>query len=117
LFGLGKAVSESSTHLLLVVPIFLISLGIWGLVASWKHNERSSFHRERIRKSREKLSQISGLDLQSIINDARKAHDESYRIWPKGLLRGGDNANWIWFNILIAAVGVTLLVSLLRSGG
>ena len=115
LFGFSTAAWNNPKPIHLVIPLFLILLGLWGFAASWKHNERSDFHRERIRHYRKALAGLSGVNLQKINDDAEKDHTSKFG--KKAELEARTHIIWKAFNLLIMFLGLFLLVYLINRIG
>ena len=110
LFGFGQAWSDPKP-IHLVIPLFLILLGLWGFAASWKHNERSSLHRDRVRQCRKHLAELSGINLAKINADAEEAHIAEFG--KRAELETRTHIIWKIFNVIITLLGFVLLLYLL----
>jgi hypothetical protein len=111
LFGFSQNAWSEPKPIHLVIPVFLILLGLWGFAASWKHNERSSLHRQRIRQCRRQLEELSGIDLADMNEKAREAHKEEFG--AKVELETRTHIIWKAFNVLVAALGLIVFAHVL----
>jgi hypothetical protein len=107
LFGFGHDAWSKPERIHLVIPVFLILLGLWGFAASWKHNERSSLHRQRIRQCRTQLEKLSAVNLAEIKEKADVAHGKEFG-W-KVELETRTHIIWKTFNLLVVALGLVVL--------
>lgn len=111
LFGFGASSWDHPKTIHLIIPFFLILLGSWGFAASWKHNERSALHRDRIHQYRNQLSLLTGLNLAKLNEDAEVAHAAEF-----GKIAGLETRThiiWKLFNVIVALLGLALMIYLL----
>jgi hypothetical protein len=109
LFGFATSWANPSP-VRLVIPAFLILLGLWGYFGAWRHYG-SRFHVQRVRQCRSALKGLSGIDL-SAMNDRAKA--EHLKDFPESSL-WEPRAHIIWkpFPLFISLIGFVLLAYLL----
>jgi hypothetical protein len=110
LFGFKESWS-SPQPIHLLIPTFVILLGIWGFTAAWKHNERAAMHRQRIRQCRRMLSELSGIDLKAMNDRASVEHLAEFG--PNAEYEARTHIIWKAFNVLIALLGTVLFVAIL----
>lgn len=111
LFGFSKFSASDIHSVHLIVPVFLILLGAWGFAAAWKHNKRSSLHRERVRQCRKELARLSGIDLTELNARAEANHGNKFGHNVKYEAR--THIIWKAFNILVGLLGLALLIYML----
>lgn len=112
LFGFATSWA-TPTRAHLVIPIFLIVLGIWGYLAAWKHYERSRLHVQRVRQCRKKLSELSGLDLSGMNDAAQAKHLQDFG--KSALYESRTHLIWKAFPLLISVIGAAILAYLLQT--
>lgn len=109
LFGFVKSWDQPN-WIHLAIPAFLIILGVWGFLASWKHYERSRLSVQRLRQCRKRLESLSGIELSAMNEQAELAHKTDMgKSWLNGM-----RTHYIWkaFNIFIIVLGTIIFIYL-----
>ncbi len=86
--------------------LFLMVLGVFGVIWSIKHHERYDFYLQRARGYRDELNKLlSPLDMNIINANADKITKEKWRLiyrTPNGLL-------WLTPHLLVVVIGICLI--------
>jgi hypothetical protein len=100
--------AKESTHMFRVITyLFIIALGIFGMLITYKHYERYEMHNERGRAFRRKLCTISPYtEINEIVDTTKRKHKAEFKISSK------IEAHYLWMSLhmLIVAAGIAFLL-------
>lgn len=106
------AIDQALTRLDLIPSLFIVIIGLHGILMSLRYEERFDFHYSRFRILRDELDQKLKVSVQSLNQIADRAHFANFPRVSKLKLR----YLWSGLHATVVVIGVTLFIVSIMAG-